>query len=113
MDVLRDILLVAHLVGLAAILGPFLAQLGAKAKSVTTPMVWGARAQIVTGLALAAIVSMGDGDPNHIKIGVKLVIALAIAGLVEVGKKRDSARIFWLLAGLLTIANIIVAVMWR
>ena len=111
MDILHKVLLITHFVGLAAILGPWLAQLGGQAKRVTTTMVWGARAQVITGLALAALVSMGeDADPNHMKLGIKLVIALAIAAIAEIGKKRESNSNFWLLIGLLTLANVIVAV---
>ncbi len=113
MDVLRDILVIAHFIGLAAILGPFLAQLGAKAKRVTMTMVWGARAQIITGLALTGVAYAGDGEPDHVKIAVKLVLALAIAGLAEVGAKRDSGKQFWLLVGVFTLVNVIVAVVWR
>lgn len=111
MDIVQKILLIAHFVGLAAILGPWLAQLGAQAKKVTMTMVWGARAQVLIGIALAALVSMGeDADPNHMKLGIKLVIALAIAALAEIGKKRDSNNTFWLLVGLLALLNTIVAV---
>lgn len=111
MDILHKVLLITHFVGLAAILGPWLSQLGAQAKRVTTTMVWGARAQVIIGIALAALVSMGeDADPNHMKLGIKLVIALAITAIAEIGKKRDSNNTFWLLIGLFTLANIIVAV---
>ena len=112
MDILHNILLIGHFVGLAAILGPWLAQLGAQAKKVTMTMVWGARAQVVIGIALAALVSMGDGDVNHMKLGIKLVLALAIAAFAEVGKKRDSNNTFWLLVGIFTLLNVIVAVVW-
>lgn len=112
MDILHKVLIITHFIGLAAILGPWLAQLTAQAKRVTMTMVWGARAQVVTGLALAALVSMGDGDVNHMKLGIKLILALAIAGVAEVGKKKESNNTFWLLAGLLTLANVIVAVVW-
>lgn len=111
MDILYKILIITHFVGLAAILGPWLAQLGGQAKRVTTTMVWGARAQVITGIALAALVSMGDdADPNHMKLGIKLLLALAIAAIAEIGKKRESNSNFWLLIGLFTLANVIVAV---
>lgn len=113
MDILRDVLLIAHLVGLAAILGPFLAQLAAKAKRVTMTMVWGARAQLVIGIALAGLASAGDGGADPIKLAVKLVVAIAVAGLAEVGKKRESNTMFWLLVGLLTFVNVVVAVVWH
>ncbi|WP_084078166.1 hypothetical protein [Demequina sp. NBRC 110057] len=124
MDILRYTLLVLHLIGLAAILGPFLDQLRSDAKRVTQTMVWGARAQIVTGLLLVGVAEMNDYDVDHAKIAVKLVVALAIAGLAEVAGKRtrvalagsgdlSPVRTLWWLIGGLTVVNIIVAVVWH
>ena len=124
MDVLRYTLLILHFVGLAAIIGPFLDQLRADAKRITQTMVWGARAQLVTGLFLVGVAEMNDADVDHAKIAVKLVVALAIAGLAEVGGKKSkralagdgdlaSVRTFWWLVGALTLVNIVVAVSWR
>lgn len=114
MDILWYVLLIAHLIGLAAIIGPFLDQWRAEAVRITTTMVWGARAQLVTGLALVGVAMAGDGDLDHVKFAVKLVLAVIIAGLAEVGRKRtDGVRPFWLGVGLLTFANLIVAVVWR
>lgn len=114
MNALRYALLVLHFIGLAAILGPFLDQLRSRAKKVTAAMVWGARAQVVTGLALTAVAYAADNEPDHVKIAVKLVVALVIAGLAEVGAKRKSnVERFWMLIGVLTVVNIAVAVIWR
>ncbi|WP_084037861.1 hypothetical protein [Demequina sp. NBRC 110053] len=114
MDALRYTLLILHFVGLAAILGPWLDQLRSEARRITTAMVWGARAQIVTGLALAGLAFASDDyEPDHVKIAVKLVVAIAVVGVAEVGAKRERPQLFWLLAGLLTIVNIAVAVIWR
>lgn len=114
MDALRYTLLIAHLIGLAAILGPFLDQLRAPTKRITTAMVWGARAQIITGLALAGLAFASDDyEPDHVKIAVKLVVALAVAGLAEVGAKRESPRTLWILVGALTVVNVAIAVIWR
>lgn len=114
MTALRYALLIAHFVGLAAILGPWLDQLRADARRITQAMVWGARAQILTGLALAGLAFANeDYDPDHVKIAVKFVIALGVAGLAEVGAKREKPQLFWLLVGILTVVNIAVAVVWR
>lgn len=114
MDALRYILLVLHIIGLAAILGPFLDQLRADTKRITMTMVWGARAQIVTGLALAGLAFSGDGEPDHVKIAVKLLIALAVVGISEATHKKSSpiTNAWWLVGGL-TLVNIIVAVAWH
>jgi len=118
MTTLRIVLLILHFIGLAAILGPALGQLTAKVKSIPMVMVWGARAQLLTGLGLVAVAEyratqVDDFEVDHVKIAVKLVLALAIVGLAEATRKRDNPVVpFWLVTGLTT-ANIIVAVAWR
>lgn len=113
MTVLRIVLLVLHLVGAAAILGPALEQLTAKVKRITTVMVWGARAQIVTGLGLVGVAYATDHEPDHVKLAFKLLVALAVAGLAEASRKRENPVVaYWLVSGL-TLANVIIAVAWR
>jgi hypothetical protein len=113
MGLVRDFLLIAHFVGLAAILGGFLEQWRAHPRAITAVMVWGARAQVITGLALTGLLYAGGDEPDHVKIAVKLVIALAIAGIAESQRKKtgpvDRA---WLLIGVLTLVNVGVAVIW-
>ncbi len=113
MTVLRIVLLILHFVGLAAILGPFLDQLRAQTRRITTTMVWGARAQIVTGLALVGVAYATDHEPDHVKIAVKLLIALAVAGVAESMRKREDPRLGYWLIGALTLVNVVVAVAWR
>ncbi|GMA33945.1 MULTISPECIES: hypothetical protein [Demequina] len=124
MDILRYTLLVLHIIGLAAIIGPFLDQWRADTKRITQTMVWGARAQVLTGLLLVGVAEMNDYDLDHAKIAVKLVVALAIAGLAEAGGKKTRValasggdlapvRTLWWLVGALTVVNIVVAVVWH
>lgn len=114
MDLLLNILLILHLLGMAAILGPFLGQLTAKTKAITKTMVWGARAQLITGLALVGVASAAAYDVDHVKIAVKLLIAIAVVGICEAThKKSGSIKTPWLLVGILTTVNVIVAVMWN
>jgi hypothetical protein len=113
MEFLRYTLLFAHILGLAAIIGPALDQLRADTKRITTAMVWGARAQIITGLALVGTAYATDNDPDNAKIAVKLVLALAIVGIAEANRKKDNpVTAYWLVGGL-TLVNIAVAVFWR
>lgn len=114
MDALRYTLLVLHILGLAAIIGPFLDQWRAATKRITQTMLWGARAQLVTGLALVGVAYAGDGEPDHVKIAIKLLIALAVVGISEAThKKSGSLTTAWWLVGGLTLINIIVAVAWH
>lgn len=113
MDFLRYTLLTLHILGAAAIIGPALEQLRSDAKRITTVMVWGARAQILTGLALVGVASANDADLDHVKIAVKLLIALAVVGIAEATRKKGAvAWAFWAVF-LLTIVNVIVAVFWH
>lgn len=113
MTALRIVLLILHFVGLAAILGPFLDQLRAETRRITTVMVWGARAQILTGLALVGVAYASDHEPDHVKVAVKLLIALAVAGLAEVMRKREAPGAAYWAIGALTLVNIVIAVAWR
>ena len=118
MDVLRIILLILHFVGLAMLFGGFLVQQKAIAqgKGTVLPIMWrGALTQIVTGLLLVATIQLGDlFEVDNVKIAVKLVIAIAITVLVFVYRKKDPAP-SWSLwtVGVLTFANIVIAVAWR
>ena len=50
MDLVYNLLVVLHLLGMAAVVGGWVAV--RSGRTVTAPIVWGARAQLVTGLAL-------------------------------------------------------------
>ena len=114
MDALQTTLLILHILGLAAILGGSLEQWRTSGKLTTPVTLWGARAQLLTGLALAALVFEADdgADVNQMKIGVKLLIALAVVAVAEMNAKKvtipNSAR----LIVALTAVNVIVAVAW-
>ncbi len=90
MTLLEHVVLVLHLLGMAAIIGSWLANLhDLRARAA---MVWGARAQIVTGIILLGLVQANAdaGDkPSMAKYTVKLVVALAVAGLVEAAAARQ------------------------
>ena len=101
--------------GLAAILGGALEQWRTSAKLTSPVTLWGARAQLITGLALAGIVSSSnsDGAPSAGWMAVKLLIALAVVAVSEMNAKKvtiaNSARIIVAL----TTVNVIVAVAWH
>jgi len=114
MDALHTTLLILHFLGLAAIFGGALEQWRTGGTLTTPVTLWGARLQVVTGLALAALVFTGDDadDANHMKIGVKLLVALAVAAIAEMNaKKTVVARSASIIVGLSAI-NVIVAVAW-
>lgn len=91
MTVIEGIVLVLHLLGMAAILGGWFAT--RQQGRVVPAVLWGARAQIVTGLVLVGIVeatSSAADPPNHPKLGVKLLVALAVVACVEIANARQS-----------------------
>lgn len=115
MSTLQDVLLFAHLIGMAAILGGFFAVM--TAPRAIGAMVWGARAQLLTGLAMVGVSESQHWSTNHTWVAVKLVVAVAVAGLLEVAaskeKKGESAAPLVQAAAALAVVNIAVAVFWH
>jgi hypothetical protein len=114
MQLTQQILVLFHLIGLAALLGGFLVQIRSREPEVNASMLNGSFALGFTGLALATLDELGPDPANHLKIAIKLVITAVI--VVLVAKNRKFAAIprgLWGLIGALTIANAAVAVLWQ
>lgn len=114
LDLARNVLVILHFIGLASLLGGFLVQMSAfKTRSVVInpAILHGALTQLVTGLLLVVVAEMGEGDVNHMKIGIKLAIALVIYVLALINRKKKpvSSAVIGII-GALTIVNVIVAV---
>ncbi|AKU16064.1 hypothetical protein [Luteipulveratus mongoliensis] len=118
MDVVYDLVVVIHLLGMAALVGGFFAVFSSPTAGPL--MVWGARTQLVTGLVLAGLgeaVDSLDKVPDHNKLGLKLLVAIAVLAFVEVARVREkkgghepgmvSA------AGWLAVLNVVVAAGWN
>ena len=107
-----DVFRFLHFVGLAALLGGLLVQLvqlGATAKRVTAPVLWGAVAQLVTGLALLVLTI---ADANHLKVTVKLVILAAVLVIALVLRRRDVGPAAYATMLALTLVDVGLAVFW-
>ena len=90
MEILKNVLVLVHMVGMACIIGGWLSL---RARSVGSGpglslVVWGARFQILTGVALVGILESLDEPINHAKIGLKLAVALAVAASAEMAAAR-------------------------
>ena len=113
MDTLYGLLVVTHLLGMAAIVGSWM--VAVRSPKVLSPMVYGAAIQLVTGLALVGLAASGtvDRDVDDAKIAVKLIVALAVAALVVVhqGKRSVSKRVLHAIGGL-AVLNVLIAVLW-
>ncbi len=117
MDLAHKLLLTLHLLGMAAVVGGWIAV--RSGRTVTAPIVWGARAQLVTGLALVGLAESSSSDDfsvDHAKIGVKLLLALVVVAAAEIGSARarkgqDTGRLLDV-AGGAGIAATLVAALW-
>lgn len=113
MDFARDLLLVLHIIGLASIIGGFLVQTRSARKRIEPAMLHGALTALVTGVLLVGVAEMRDVDVNHIKIGVKLVVALVVAVLAWRGRKAEAVSTgTWGAVGGLALLNVVLAVFW-
>ena len=114
MDLLRDILLFLHLIGMAALFGGLFVQVKADPRVVNNAMLHGILTQVVTGLLLVGVLEGMDEDVDNIKIAVKFVVALAIAVLVIANRKKPAlpSGLYLGLMGL-TVLNVGVAVFWH
>ena len=113
MEFLIHIFVVLHLLGMAAIIG---SALFVARGAVTPALVWGARAQLVTGIILVGLVQANDEEPNNMKIGVKLLVAIAVVACAEIAaakeRKGDARPQLVTAAGVLALVNVLVAVLW-
>lgn len=116
MDVLIHLFVGLHIIGIAALLGGFFVQMKAMGQGTARfvpAMLHGALTMLVTGVILVGLNQADDHHLNTVKIGVKLALLIVILGLVYV--KRDDEKVdkgLFGLVGLLTMANIFIAVLW-
>lgn len=113
MEILRDVLVFLHFIGLAALFGGLFVQLKSDPRIVNNGVIHGALTQVVTGLLLVGVLEASDAEVNNTKIGVKLLVALVITVLAFANRKKTSIPngLFFGLMGL-TAINIAVAVFW-
>lgn len=117
MEIVYNLVVVMHFVGLASLLGGWLVQMGDRGgRRVNPAMVHGALTQLVTGLIIVGMregISSLDMDVNNAKIGVKLGVTLVVVALAWLNRRRPTvANGLYFTIGGLTLANVIVAVMW-
>ncbi|MBC9717255.1 hypothetical protein H9Y04_32485 [Streptomyces sp. TRM66268-LWL] len=117
MDVLINVFVALHIIGIASLLGGFLTQMTAMGEGTARfnkAMLHGALTMLVTGVALVGLNQADDQIVNNIKIGVKLAVLIVVLGLVYV--KRDEEKVgkgMFAAVGALTTANIFIATLWN
>jgi hypothetical protein len=127
MELVRDITLVTHFLGLAMIIGPFLIQMRAHTGYAFSWVLTGGVVQLVTGLVLTGLAEMRLADDpdmslDHTKIAVKTVSALVIFIVALIAYRRQkkmapgatqrSLLPLLHVAGALAISNVFIAVLW-
>ena len=118
MDVVFSFLLVAHFIGLAAIVGPFLLQLRKNGYFAIGAMLAGAGVQLITGIAMTGLAVPLDYDLDYAVIITKLVITVLIFVAAFIGNRKAketndrSVKPFFHAAGGLALVNIVLAVFW-
>ena len=117
MDFVHKLILALHLLGMAAIVGGWIVT--RSSGGVSSVVVWGARAQIITGILLVGLAQSNKDDDftvNNTKVGVKLVLALVVAAMAEIGAARarrgESSSTQLDIAGGGAVAAVLVAALW-
>lgn len=119
MQVLSNIVVALHMLGMAAIVGSFLVQMRASSNFATPWVLGGAITQLVTGVLLVGLAyATGDGDHvNNAKIAVKLVIAAAVlvAAIIAFVQQKKGGKVkpAFHAAGGLALVNVLVATLWH
>jgi hypothetical protein len=127
MEIARDIFLITHFLGMSMIIGPFLLHLRSRSGYPFSWVFAGSIVQLVTGLILVGLAEMRIADEpdmalDHIKVAVKLGLALvifvvALLGYLKVRKglaaeaQRSLMPLFHS-AGGLAVVNLAIAVLW-
>lgn len=91
MDFLHSLLLATHLIGVSLLVGTFFVQMRAKAGHNFTILLIGASLQLLSGVGLYGLAMAGDGEPNHMKLGIKGLIALVVFVAALIGFLRQKA----------------------
>ncbi|MFV2143978.1 MULTISPECIES: hypothetical protein [Isoptericola] len=115
MDLMVMLALFVHILGAAALVGGWFARF--RTPTVTMSQFVGGWVQLASGVALVGLAESADGDVNHMKIGVKLVVLVAVLVAAWIGRskiKRDQTVPVGLAhaVGGLSLVNVALAVFW-
>lgn len=117
MQLVYDLVVVLHFIGLASLVGGWMVQLGARGERRVLPaMLHGVLTQVVTGLVLVGLAETAagvDAEVDNSKMGVKLLVALVVLILCGANRRRPTVPdgLFFII-GALSVLNIVVAVLW-
>lgn len=116
MEIVRNILLILHIIGFAGVVAGTVAQLP-KVKQGTARISGGILHSswllLLTGLGLVGMLYARDLEPNNMKIGVKTLVLLSIIVVALVFRKKESVSggVLGAILGL-SVLNVALAVAW-
>ena len=118
MELLRNVVVLGHLVGFAITFGAWVAEAAARRFRFTAVMNYGLLVSLLTGIALAAPWPAGT-DENYPKVFVKLAILVILGALLGVGSARQRrsgeavAPPMFAAVGVLSLLAAGIAVLWQ
>lgn len=117
MEILKNVVLAFHIIGIGSLLGGLLVQMKAmrtKQTKIVPAIMHGAWTMLITGIILVGLVYAVGREPDNAKITVKLLVLIAIFVIAFINKKKDVLA-SWVLPSLLvlTLANILIATVWK
>jgi heme A synthase len=113
METLRQILLVIHILGFAALIGGLIVQAGSPERVVNSAMRDGAGTAFLAGIALVGVLQADDVEVNNTKIAVKGLVGLVVLILVMANARKERIpQGLWVGLLLLSVGNVCVAVLW-
>ena len=115
MEIVYDVVVVLHFLGLASLIGGWLVQLRATGERRVLPaMLHGALTQLVTGVAIVGIGEAAlDRDYDIPKITTKLVVTAVVVVLVWANRRKEVIPdgLYFIIGGL-SVLNVALAVLW-
>ena len=116
MDIVYNIMVFLHIVGAAMIVGIWIGNM--KKPTVHPRQFDGAALQLITGIVMMGLIPALDMDANYFKLGIKFAIALAVAVLAFIGRrkyKKDEPVSKGLAhsVGGLALLNVAIATLWQ
>ncbi|WP_197379602.1 Fe-S protein [Mycolicibacterium mengxianglii] len=117
MELLRNVVVLLHIVGFAITFGAWVTEAAAQRFRTSRVMDYGLLVSLVTGLALAAPWPAGI-ELNYPKIGTKLVLLVILGGVLGMGNARQRRtgesvpRPLFYAVGALSFVTAGIAVLW-
>lgn len=116
MIIVYNIMVFLHIVGAAMIVGIWIGNM--KKPTVHPRQFDGAALQLITGIVMMGLIPALEMDANYFKLGIKFAIALAVAVLAFIGRRKykkgeDISKGLAHSVGGLALLNVAIATLWN